>query len=103
ATPLVPVYLAGICAYSTTWRRLILGVVATLPLFIALGIVRLLVVALPDAVAASPLFLVHAFYQLLLGAVVVFLAALWRHGGRAALVHALFAVIVGVLFVYLFG
>ena len=32
--------------------------------------------------SASPLFLVHAFYQLLLGAVVVFLAALWRHGGR---------------------
>src|SRR4029453_14526120 len=85
STPLVPVYLASICAYSTTWRRLILGVVATLPLFIALGIVRLLVVALPDAVVASPLFLVHAFYQLLLGAVVVFLAALWRHARKAAL------------------
>ena len=83
STPLIPVYLAAVCTYSTTWRRLILGVLATLPLFIALGIVRLLVVALPDVVA-SPLFFVHAFYQLLLGAVVVFLAALWRHGGRAA-------------------
>ena len=49
STPLIPVYLAAICTYSTTWRRLILGVLATLPLFIALGIVRLLVVALPDA------------------------------------------------------
>ena len=96
STPLIPVYLAAVCAYSTTWRRLILGVLATLPLFIALGIARLLVVALPDAVVASPLFLVHAFYQLLLGAVVVFLAALWRHGGRAALGHALAGVIVGV-------
>jgi len=103
STPLVPVYLAAICTYSTTWRRLSLGVLATLPLFIALGLARLLVVALPDAVLASPLFLVHAFYQLLLGAVVVFLAALWRHGGRTALRHALVGVIVGVLFVHLLG
>lgn len=102
STPLIPVYLAAICTYSATWRRLILGVVATLPLFIALAIVRLLVVALPDVVA-SPIFFVHAFYQLLLGTVVVFVAALWRHGGRAALGHALFGIIVGVLFVMLVG
>ena len=102
STPLIPVYLAAVCAYATTWRRLILGVLAALPLFIVLGIVRLLVVALPDVVA-SPMFLVHAFYQLLLGAVVVFLAALWRHGGRAALGHAVAGVIVGVLFVRVLG
>jgi exosortase/archaeosortase family protein len=102
-TPLIPVYLAAICAYSTTRQRLILGVLATLPLFTALGIVRLLVVALPNAVLASPLFLIHAFYQLLLGAVVVFLAAAWRHGGRTGLGHALAGVIGGVLFVYLLG
>ncbi len=103
STPLIPIYLAAVCAYSTTWRRLILGLLATLPLFTALGIVRLLVVALPDAVVASPVFLVHAFYQLLLGAVVVFLAALWRHGGRAALACALAGVVAGVLFVRLLG
>jgi len=102
STPLIPVYLAAICAYSTTWRRLILGVLATLPLFITLGIVRLLVVALPDVVA-SPIFLVHAFYQLLLGAVVVFVAALWRHGRRAALGYALVGVTAAVLFVKLLG
>jgi exosortase/archaeosortase family protein len=102
STPLIPVYLAAVCAHSTTWRRLILGVLATAPLFIALGIVRLLVVALPDAVTASPLFLVHAFYQLLLGAVAVFLAARWRHG-RAAPRHALVGVLVGVLFVEFLG
>ncbi|HSL21564.1 MAG TPA: archaeosortase/exosortase family protein, partial [Vicinamibacterales bacterium] len=103
STPLIPVYLAAICTYSTTWRRLAMGVLATLPLFTALGVVRLLVVALPEVVG-SPLFFVHAFYQLLLGAVVVFLAALWRHGGRAAaLGHALVGVIVGVLFVRLLG
>ena len=102
STPLIPLYLAAICACSTTWRRLILGVLATLPLFIALGIVRLLVVALPEVVV-SPIFFVHAFYQLLLGAVVVFFAALWRHGGRTALGHALVGIIVGVLFVSLLG
>jgi exosortase/archaeosortase family protein len=103
STPLIPVYLAAICVHAATWRRLIAGVFATVPLFIALGIVRLLVVALPDTVVASPLFLVHAFYQLLLAAVIVILAALWRHGGRGALVHALAGVSVGVLFVYFLG
>ena len=103
STPLIPVYLAAVCVYSTTWRRLVLGVLATLPLFTALGVARLLVVALPDAVVASPIFLVHAFYQLLLGAVVVFLAAQWRHGGGSARRHALVGVIAGVLFVYFLG
>jgi exosortase/archaeosortase family protein len=103
STPLVPVYLAAVCAYSTTWRRLILGVLAAAPLFIALGIVRLLVVALPDAIVASPLFMVHNFYQLLLGAVVVFLAARWRHGGSAAPWRAVIGIIVGVAFVRLLG
>ncbi len=102
ATPLIPLYLAAICTYSTTWRRLALGVLATLPIFVALGIVRLLVVAVPDT-AATPLFFVHAFYQLLLGAVVVYLAALWRHGARAALGRALVGVIAGVLFIRLLG
>jgi exosortase/archaeosortase family protein len=102
STPLVPVYLAAICAYSTTWRRLILGLLAALPLFIVLGIARLLVLALPDF-APSPLFFVHAFYQLLLGAVVVFVAALWRHGGRTALGHATAGLLVGILFVCLLG
>ena len=73
-----------------------------LPLFIALGIVRLLVVALPDVVA-SPIFFVHAFYQLLLGAILVLLAARWRYGGQSAIGHALLGVIAGVLFVQLLG
>ena len=103
STPLIPVYLAAICAHTTTWRRLILGVVATVPLFIALGIVRLLVVALPGVLVASPLFLVHNFYQLLLGVVIVCLAAQWRHGGGAALWHAAIGIIVGVAFVSLVG
>jgi exosortase/archaeosortase family protein len=101
-TPLIPVYLAAVCAYAITWRRLVPGVLATLPLFTALGVVRLLVVALPDP-SASPLFFVHAFYQLLLAAVVITAAALWRHGGRAAPGPAVAGAIVGVLFVWLLG
>ncbi len=103
STPLIPIYAAAVLAYAGTSRRIALGLLAMPPLFVALGIVRLLVVALPSAVVASPVFLVHAFYQLLLGVVVVFLAALWRHGGRAALGHAPAGVLVGVLFVLVLG
>lgn len=104
STPLIPVYLAAVLAYSRTWRGSALGFLATAPLFVGLGIARLLVVALPAVVVASPIFLVHAFYQLLLAAVVVFLAAFWRHGvGGTALRRALLAVFLGSTFVYLLG
>ena len=103
STPLIPVYLAAVCAYATTWRRLILGMLATLPLFTVLGIVRLLVVALPDTLVASPGFLVHAFFQLLVGAMVVVVAALWRHRGRAAFGYALAGVLAGVAFIHFLG
>jgi exosortase/archaeosortase family protein len=102
STPLIPVYLAAVCSHSTTWRGLSLSVLAAMPLFIGLGILRLLVVALPDAVG-SPLFFVHAFYQLLLGVAIVFLAAWWRHGGRTAPGRALIGVTIGVLFILLLG
>lgn len=102
-TPLIPVYLAAVAVYWGPWRRQIVGVFAALPLFTALGIARLLVIALPEAVTISPLFLVHAFYQLLLGAVVVLVAARWSHGGRFAPRHALLGVCAGVLFVLLLG
>jgi exosortase/archaeosortase family protein len=100
-TPLIPVYLATVGAYSPTWRRLILGVAATLPLFTALGILRLLVVGLPEAV--SPVFFVHAFYQLLLGAVIVFLTALWRRGHKAAIGYTLAGITGGIVFACLLG
>jgi exosortase/archaeosortase family protein len=101
-TPLIPVYLAAVCAYVPTWRRGVAAALATLPIFFALGVARLLVVALPDVVSA-PLFFVHAFYQLLLGAVIVLVAARWRHGSRSAGAYALAGIIVGVTFVQLLG
>ena len=103
ATPLIPLYLAGICAYCATWRWRILGLAAAAPLFFALGVLRLLMVAFPASVATSPLFLVHAFFQLLLGGFSVFLAAFWRYRGRAGVGHALLGVVAGVMFVRLLG
>lgn len=100
STPLIPVYLAAVCAYSTTWRRLAAGLAAALPLFIALGVVRLLVVAIPATVMPSPEFIIHAFYQLLLGAVVVGIAAIGRHG-KAAAPYAVTGIVGGALVIYL--
>jgi exosortase/archaeosortase family protein len=101
STPLIPVYLAAICAYAPTWRRLLIGVAGAVPLFLALGILRLLVVALPSAL--SPLFFVHAFYQLLLGGLLVVLAALWRRRGAAALGYAIAGMFAGCAFAALAG
>jgi hypothetical protein len=103
STPLIPVYFAAVLAYSPSWGRRALAFVAAAPLFVGLGIARLLVVALPPVVG-SPLFLIHAFYQLLLAAVVVLVAAFWRHGaGAIAARRALLGGTLGCLFVYLLG
>ncbi len=102
STPLIPVYVAAVCAYSQRPRQLFFGVIATLPLFTTLGILRLLLVALPGVVG-SPLFFVHAFYQLIFGVVVVVVAAVWRHGRPRATRYALAGVIAGMAFIYLIG
>jgi hypothetical protein len=100
-TPLIPVYIAAVFAYSQTWSRRALALAAAAPLFVALGIARLLIVALPAALVGSPLFLIHAFYQLLLAAVVVVVAALWRHGSSTiAWRRAFLGAVGGALFVY---
>jgi exosortase/archaeosortase family protein len=104
STPLIPVYFAALIAYSTGWRWRVLGAVAAVPLFVAIGIARLLVVALPEALVGSPVFLVHAFSQLLLAAIFVCLVAWWRHGpGRTAWRRALAGAALGALFVIVFG
>jgi hypothetical protein len=77
---------------------------AAVALFVGLGIARLLVVALPASLAASPVYLIHAFFQILLAAVVVVLAALWRHPDRGTAVRrALLGVGIGASFVLLLG
>ncbi|MEX2273558.1 MAG: archaeosortase/exosortase family protein [Vicinamibacterales bacterium] len=104
STPLIPIYLAAVCAYAHSWRSRTLGLLAAAPVFVGLGVARLLIVALPATLVGSPIFLVHAFYQLLLAAVVVVIAAVWCHGtGATARRRALLGLAVGGLFVYLFG
>jgi exosortase/archaeosortase family protein len=78
ATALIPLYLAGVLSVRLTWPRRALALVAALPLFTLLAIARLLMLALPPALAVSPLFLVHGFHQLVLTVIGVVLLALWR-------------------------
>jgi exosortase/archaeosortase family protein len=103
ATPLIPVYLAAVLVYSRTWWTTSVGIAAGLPLFVAIGIARLLVVAVPG-LASSPLFFIHAFSQLLVAAAMVCGAACWRHGVRpAAIVRALAALALAIALVRLLG
>jgi len=103
-TPLIPVYMAAALAYGHTWIRRALALGAAAPLFAALGVARLLVVALPPAIVGSPLLGIHAFYQVLLAGVLVFAAAAWRHGrGAVAWRRALVGGLLGAAFVYLVG
>jgi hypothetical protein len=78
ATPLVPLYVAGVLSLRLSWPRLALALAAAPPLFAALAVARLLLLALPPALAASPLFFVHGFHQLVLAVTFVALVALWR-------------------------
>jgi hypothetical protein len=77
ATALVPLYLAAIFAAPLTWPRRLMALAVAPPFFAALAIARVLLLALPPFVAASPLFLVHGFHQVVLALMVVVLLA-WR-------------------------
>jgi SAM-dependent methyltransferase len=74
-TPLLPVSLAAILSMPWSVRRRLLAIPLVLSSFFALGIARLIALALPDALLASPLIVVHGFYQLAAGFVLLGLAA----------------------------
>jgi exosortase/archaeosortase family protein len=78
ATALVPLYVAAVLTARLGWRGRTLALLAAPPLFAGLAIARLLLLALPPALAASPLFLVHGFHQLVLAVIGVGLLAWWR-------------------------
>jgi hypothetical protein len=104
ATPLIPVYLAAVLVYSRRWWTMGVGVAAAVPLFVALGIARLLVVAIPAGLEPSPAFLIHAFSQLVVGAGMVCGLALWRYGaGARTYVRVLAALALAVVFVQVLG
>lgn len=110
STPLIPLYGAAVMTYGTRLRWRLLLLAAAVPLFAALGVARLLVVALPAALIGSPLFLIHAFYQILLAAVVVGALATWCRGavpvrviGIACLIGALTAWVLAPLYASIFS
>ncbi|MCU1384291.1 MAG: hypothetical protein JWL71_2988 [Acidobacteria bacterium] len=103
ATPLIPVYLAAVLVYARPWWRAAVWIAAAVPLFIALGIARLLVVAVPASIQQSSFF-IHAFSQLLVAAGMVCAIALWRYGARPrTYVRMVAAVGLAVAFVWLAG
>ena len=78
ATALIPLYVAGVLTARLGWPGRALALAAAPPLFAALALARLLLLALPPALAASPLFLVHGFHQFVLAVIGVLLLAFWR-------------------------
>ena len=74
-TPLLPVSLAAIVAMPWSARRRMLAVALVLPLFFALGVTRLIALALPAAIATTPLVIVHGFYQLVGGIALIGVAS----------------------------
>ena len=78
ATALVPLYVAGVLTVRTTWPRRALALAAAPLVFTSLAVARLLLLAVPPVLVASPLFLVHGFHQLVLAVICVVLFALWR-------------------------
>ena len=78
ATVLIPLFVAGVFTVRRPWPWRALALLAAPPLFAALAVARLLLLALPPVLAGSPLFLVHGFHQVVLAAAVVVLFALWR-------------------------
>lgn len=77
ATALVPVYFAAILVAPLGWFRRLLAIAIAPVLFAGLSIARLLLLALPPVVVASPLVVVHGFHQLVLAILLVTFFA-WR-------------------------
>jgi exosortase/archaeosortase family protein len=84
ATMLIPLYVAGVFTVPLSWPRRALALLAAPPLFAALAVARLLLLALPPVLAGSPLFLVHGFHQAVLAVAAVVLFAVWRDTRVAA-------------------
>ena len=80
STPLIPVGAAIAVSLPISWPRRALALLCVGPLFVALGIVRLLVLTVPETLVPSAVMLTHAFFQLLVALPIVILAAVWRHG-----------------------
>ena len=76
-TPLIPVYLAGVLSVPLSRRRRALALLATPFIFFAVGVARLLVLAVPRAVIPAHDVAIHAFSQTLVAIILVAAAAIW--------------------------
>ncbi len=96
-TPLIPVYLAGVLAAPLTpWRRAA-ALAATPVIFFAVGVSRVLVLAVPVNVVGNYEVAIHGFSQTLVSVLLVVAAAVWTAGSaRPGAVRALMAVGAGV-------
>jgi len=81
ASPLIPVYLAAALAFPRGAARRALWLLAAPFVFFVLGTVRLLVLAVPSVLVESHSIAIHAFNQLVFGALLVALAAAWSADG----------------------
>jgi len=97
-TPLIPLYVAAALAAPMGWRRRTAMLVATPAVFFALGVSRLLVLAVPAAVIGSYAAAIHAFSQTLVAVLLVAVAAVRTTGdGRRGAARAAAAVALGTL------
>ena len=95
-TPLIPLYLAGALSAPFGWKRRAAVLLATPAVFFALGVSRLLVLAVPAAVVGSYVTAIHAFSQTLVAVLLVAAAAFWTAaGGRRGAARGCLAIGVG--------
>ena len=96
-TPLIPLYVAAALAPPMGWGRRTAMLVATPAVFFALGVSRLLVLAVPAAVVGSYAIAIHAFSQTLVAMILVSVAAFrTADTGRLGAARAAVAVALGV-------
>ena len=86
-TPLIPAYFAAAFSLPMSWSRRGLVLAAALPVFFLLGGARLLVLAFPTRLVGSHLVAIHGFYQFLLAAVLIVLAAIVSASGSKKFAH----------------
>lgn len=94
-TPLMALYVAGVIAAPLGVGSRLMWAAAFVPVFVTLAVLRLLTVALPPVLFGSPLFVTHAFHQIVLAMLVVAAVAVrWRAERRPA---ALAGIVLGAI------
>lgn len=74
-TPMIPISFAAILVWPMRLRRRVAWLAIAAPAFFALGVIRLLALALPSFLVDTPAFLAHGFYQVLAGLALIVVAA----------------------------